>query len=82
MQRLASCSTCVRKAYSGTYHFSMQLALFHLKSMKMGQTVLSEIEQLTLMQSVIHNPTMFLHEMQQLLHNVTGTWVLISTIIM
>ncbi len=42
--------------------------------------VLSEIEQLTLMQSVIHSPTMFLHKMQQLLHYVTGTWVHISTI--
>ncbi len=42
--------------------------------------VLTEAEQLTLMQSVIHNPTMFLHEMQQLLYATTGRWVHVSTI--
>ena len=42
--------------------------------------VLSEVEQLTLIQSILHNPTMFLHEMQQELYTTTGRWVHVSTI--
>lgn len=42
--------------------------------------VLTEVEQLTLLQAVIHDPTMFLHEMQQYLNTNAGIQVHVSTI--
>jgi len=42
--------------------------------------VLSEFEQWILIQSIIHTPTIFLHEMQHKLYTTTGKNVHVSTI--
>ena len=42
--------------------------------------VLSEFEQISLLQSLVNKPTMYLEELQSELHECTGTWVHVSTI--
>ena len=44
------------------------------------ERVLSELEQITVIQSLIAKPGMFLTELQQRLNDLTGTWVHLSTI--
>ena len=41
---------------------------------------LSEFEQFTILQTLIHKPTSYLHEVQEQLFEVTGVWVHSSTI--
>jgi transposase len=42
--------------------------------------VLSEFEQISLLQSLVNKPTMYLEELQSELYELTGTWVHVSTI--
>ena len=42
--------------------------------------VLNELEEFTVMQSIIHKPTLFLQEVQEHLYNATGKWVSASTV--
>ena len=42
--------------------------------------ILNEFEQFTVLQSLIHHPSLYLHELQQHLINTTGTYVSPSTI--
>lgn len=44
------------------------------------EQLLSEFEQLTVLQSMIDHPGIYLTELQQLLYDATGTWVHVSTI--
>ena len=41
---------------------------------------LTEFESFTVLQSILHNPTAYLEEVQQDLFDTTGTWVHVSTI--
>ena len=42
--------------------------------------ILDEFEQLTVLQTLIHSPTSYLHEVQEHLHQATGKWVSVSTL--
>ena len=42
--------------------------------------VLSEFEQISVIQSLVNKPTMYLEELQSELYELTGTWVHVSTI--
>ena len=42
--------------------------------------VLTEVEQFAILQSLIYNPSAFLHEIQSQLYETTGKWVHASTI--
>ena len=42
--------------------------------------VLNELEEFTVMQSIIHKPTLYLQEVQEHLYNATVKWVSASTI--
>ena len=42
--------------------------------------ILTELEQLTVIQSLIHTPSLFLHEIQSQLYDTTGKWIHPSTI--
>lgn len=42
--------------------------------------ILSEFEQFSILQTLIHNPSTFLHELQSQLYDTTGKWVHASTI--
>ena len=44
------------------------------------EQLLSEFEQITVLQSMVHRPGIYLAELQQQLYNATGTWVHIFTI--
>ena len=41
---------------------------------------LTEFESFTVLQSILHNPTVYLEKVQQDLFDTTGTWVHVSTI--
>ena len=42
--------------------------------------VLNDLEEFTIMQSIIYKPTIYLHEVQEHLYNTTGKWVSASTV--
>ena len=42
--------------------------------------ILTELEQFTVIQSLIHTPSLFLHELQSQLYDTTGKWIHPSTI--
>lgn len=42
--------------------------------------ILSEFEQFTILQNLIHKPSSYLREVQELLYQITGVWVHSSTI--
>ena len=44
------------------------------------EQLLSEFEQMTVLQSMVDNPGVYLTELQQQLYDTTGTWVHVSTI--
>ena len=42
--------------------------------------LLTEFEQISILQSLVNRPTMYLEELQSELYDLTGTWVHVSTI--
>ena len=48
--------------------------------MRGPERMLSEFEQFTLLQSLIHQPTSYLHEIQKNLFDATGVWASKSSI--
>ena len=48
--------------------------------MRSPERMLSEFEQFTLLQSLIHQPTSYLHEIQKNLFDATGVWASKSSI--
>ena len=76
------CYLCVRSQCIAISLSFILLGLLHLRQLLAGgpSKKLNDFEQFTVLQTLIHHPTAYLHEVQTHLFQATGTWVSAGTI--
>ena len=70
--------SCQRDRYIALYNTTGTVQ--ETKQRHGPQYLLSDFEQVSILQSLANKPTMYLQELQAELYDLTGTWVHISTI--